>query len=162
MWKKSCQQAARLKDIMVEKMWIVRIEQKSCKRLLICGSECIWASQGCYRRKNVNRYDRPKKLHEASHLWVRKHMQYGFGGCLHACIIFISHKYFRQLLFFYCVVKKSIQKLFKLTLLLTIQNLDGYHISDHVKRNGVQKAFFGQPQKAQNCSFLTEIEPSEL
>ena len=33
-----------LKDVMVEKIWIVMIDQKSCTRLLICGSECICSS----------------------------------------------------------------------------------------------------------------------
>ena len=36
------------------------------------------ASQGYHGRKDVNRYDRPKKLQATSHLWVRMHMQPGF------------------------------------------------------------------------------------
>ena len=40
------------------------------------------------RRKNVNRYDRPKKLRAASHLWVRMHMQFGFQVLLHVPFFF--------------------------------------------------------------------------
>ena len=38
-----------LTDIMVEKRLIVTNDQKSCKRLLICGSQCICSSVlGCF------------------------------------------------------------------------------------------------------------------
>ena len=40
------------------------------------------------RRKNVTRYDRPKKLGAASHLWVRMHMQFGFQVLLHVPFFF--------------------------------------------------------------------------
>ena len=43
-WKKLRELLVLLKDIAVEKMIIVTIEQKSCKRIFICGSACICSS----------------------------------------------------------------------------------------------------------------------
>ena len=51
------------------------------------------ASQGYHGRKDVNRYDRPKKLQATSHLWVRMHMQFGFQVlCMYHAFFF--QKYF--------------------------------------------------------------------
>ena len=43
-WKKLRELLILLKDIAVEKMIIVTIDQKSCKRIFICGSACICSS----------------------------------------------------------------------------------------------------------------------
>ena len=43
-WKKLRELLILLKDIAVEKMIIVTINQKSCKRIFICGSACICSS----------------------------------------------------------------------------------------------------------------------
>ena len=43
-WKKLRELLILLKDIAVEKMIIVTIDQKSCKRIFICGSACIFSS----------------------------------------------------------------------------------------------------------------------
>ena len=80
-----------LNDIMVEKLLIVTIDQKSCTQLLICGSECICSSV--------------------------------FGlFYMHVAFLFSRST---SITLFLCVVKKLVPNLFKLTLLLTIQNLDG-------------------------------------
>ena len=43
-WKKLLELLILLKNIAVEKMIIVTIDQKSCKRIFICGSACICSS----------------------------------------------------------------------------------------------------------------------
>ena len=67
MWKKLQVLLIVLNDIAVEKTLIVTIDQKSCKRILICGSACICSS--VFGLFFIYHYSFPEVLQVIAHLY---------------------------------------------------------------------------------------------